>query len=465
VSGNGQRVSFKTVGCRLNQAETATLAGRFQAAGYVPVPFGEPCDVCVINTCTVTGRAEKDCISLARSMRRKLPDSFIVLAGCAAEVDAERIREASGADMVAGQQEKWRLPGNLPTRVGSGSPQSRPPGDMMKAVSVTGGRGFDEPRTDMDRRVVPRFDTTRALVKVQDGCDFHCAYCIVPRARGLPVSIPAATVIDEVRRLVDSGYREVVLTGANLGCYRDGGLGLVHLLEQLEALDGLKRTRLSSIELSTTERDVIDFMAGSRKLCRYIHLPMQSGDDRILAAMGRRYTAREYAGLVEYAAGKVALLGLGADIIVGFPGEREDHFINTLAMVKDLPFSNLHVFPYSPRPGTRAASMEEQVSATEKSRRVATLVELGETKKGQFAERFIGRKVAVLVEKVDSSGAAHGWTGEYVRARTRADGRKLNDIVSFVPGRVEGTTLVDQRQKNRTPNNQHPTSNAQAASR
>jgi len=439
----GKRVTFKTVGCRLNQAETAVMAARCEAAGYRVVPFGEPCDVCVIHTCTVTAKAERDCLRLARSARKRAGASIVALAGCAVEVNPEGLKEKSGADLVVGQDEKFRLPellgsGEFCDRSGTDARE----GPMEPAVlpsqlrACAGGSG-KAPHPS----ALPLFTTTRALIKVQDGCDFRCHYCVVPRTRGASRSRPCSEIVDEVRALADRGYREAVLTGANLGSYRDGHLRLVDLLERVEAIQHLDRIRISSIEVSTTERAAIDYMAASGKLCRYIHLPLQSGDDRILAAMGRRYTVREYRALAEYAAVTVPLLGLGTDLVVGLPGEDGDAFENTFRVVADLPFSNLHVFPYSRRQGTRAASMPNQVDEHEKKRRAARLIELGRRKRRVFAERHLGREVSLLVEHVAPDGRGRGWTGEYVEAMPKRPGLAVNQIVGFVPSRCDGSVL------------------------
>lgn len=415
-------VSFKTLGCRLNQAETARLRTAFEAAGYIWTPFGEPAAVCVIHGCTITAQAEKDSVRAARQARRANPQTFVVLAGCVAEVGGEALTASAGADLAVGQTDKFRLP-ELLARHGWSLPTAAAP-DAAAAR--------------------PRFETTRALVKAQDGCDFRCAYCIVPAARGAPRSRPQAEIVAEIEGLIADGFKEVVLTGANLGCYDDGGASLVALLTRVESLAGLERIRLSSIEMSTVEYDVIRFMARSRKLCRFLHLPLQSGDDGLLRAMGRRYSARQYQDLVEYAAREVEGIGLGTDVLVGFPGEDEAAFDQTRRLIEALPFNNLHIFAYSRRPGTPACEMKDQVNAAVKKRRVTDLIALGREKRAAFARRWIGREVTVLVESVEASGEGTGWTGEYVAARVRGRLLQSNQVVRMTPDRVEDETLVGQ---------------------
>ena len=406
-------VSIKTVGCRLNQAESSGMARAFDACGYAVVPFGEPSDVVVIHGCAVTARAEKDCFRLARTAARRQPRPFIVLAGCVAEIAGAHPAVAGIVDFVAGQADKCRLPELLAAR-GHGadtSPETR---------EEHGGRLSP---TDPDGR-------TRALVKVQDGCEFRCAYCIVPAARGPSRSRPVREIVAEVRALVDSGFKEVVLTGANIGCYDDAGQRLVALLEAVDRIPGLERFRISSIELSTVEREVIDFMVASPRFCRFLHLPLQSGDDMILAAMRRRYSTARYRDLVEYAVGRLGSVGLGADVIAGFPGEDGDSFERTCAFITSLPLSHLHVFEYSSRPGTDAARMRAHVPVMERKRRVAELIRIGRAAKAGFARSFIGRTVSVLVEEASCSGQGTGWTGEYIRARVSGPGLAPNCIVS-----------------------------------
>lgn len=409
------RVSFKTVGCRLNQAETAALAAQFEAAGYQVVPFGNECEVAVIHTCAITAKAERTCVRLARGIKRDHPAARVVLAGCAVEWNGAKLQEDANADLVVGQTLKARLPELMPP-----APPSTVPQPAVRA---------------------PRFRNTRALVKVQDGCDFRCTYCVVPHTRGAPHGRPLEEIVAEIRQQADRGFREFVLTGANLGAYRHEEATLITLLQRAEKLPGVLRIRLSSIEISTVERAVIDWMADSEKMCRQIHLPLQSGSDRILRAMHRRYTSADYRKLVEYLEQKIPRAGLGTDLIVGFPGESPEAFEETVRMVEDLPFSNLHVFPYSIRPGTPAAALSPQVPDSIKRERAARLIALGETKRAAFAREFVGQKVSVLIERCHSDGRAIGWTGEYLEAHLRGPGLRRNEIVDFVPATATDAVL------------------------
>ncbi len=430
-------VSFKTIGCRLNQAETARLRSVFQAAGYRIVPFGSACQVCVVHGCAVTAKAEQNSARLARGAKRQT-GAFVVLAGCPVAAGGRAGHLADAADLLVNQADKFRLP------------------------ALLAEYGFPPPMPGA-ALALPLFDTARAIVKIQDGCDFHCAYCVVPRARGPARSRPFDEVIAEIEGLVQGGYREIILTGANIGCYDHQGCKLSALLRRIETIPELARIRLSSIEVSTVEREVIDCMAASPKICRFLHLPMQSGSDPVLQAMRRRYAIREYVAVLEYALNRVEGIGVGADVLVGFPGETEADFDATEALITQKPFSNVHVFAYSLRPGTVAAALPHQVPDGEKRRRASRLLALAHEKRMAFARRWVGHEVSVLIEAVNAEGVATGWTGEYLPARILpaampVEGKPSalpalsrtnpvlarNRVVRFVPHSLEGDTLIGE---------------------
>lgn len=412
--------SFKTIGCRLNQAETGAMRALVAAAGGRIVAFGEPCDICVIHGCVVTARAEKNTWRLARAAQASGRTRQVAVAGCPAELAVRQGRPAGAARLVR-QSDKLDS-GRLWQALGL--PAAPPPGPP----------------------VPPAPAGTRALVRIQDGCDFRCAYCIVPLTRGAPRSRPLSEIMEEIRRLEGNGYQEIVLTGANLGCYAWQGRRLRQLLEDIARQSGIRRVRLSSIELSTAEREVIDCMADHPAICRFLHLPLQSGSDAVLRAMRRRYDRRRYMETVAYALDKLGACGLGADVLVGFPGETDADFEDTLRLVRDLPFSNLHVFVFSPRPGTPAAAMPDRVPVAVSQERAARLRELGAAQRAAFARAWVGRPVEVLVEQTppDSPDAA-GWTGEYVSARIPpgpAGKIPPNRIVKCRPRGADGGVLL-----------------------
>ena len=409
-------VSFKTLGCRLNQAETATITARFVLSGYNTAPFGDACDVTVIHGCAITGKAEHSSLYAARQAKRINPNTLVILAGCPAETIGQALSGHTSVDLTIGQADKFRIP------------------DLLNRLYP---ERFPPPPVEIQAGTVPQFETKRALIKVQDGCDFHCAYCIVPTARGKPISRPLPEICEEIKRVVDAGFKEIILTGANLGRYQDGDSHLVDLIQNIEAIPDLKRIRLSSIEITTTERTIIEHMAASPKLCPFLHIPLQSGDDQILAAMGRRYNSIAYRKAIEYAVSQIPDLGLGTDIIVGFPGENDEAFHHTRALVHDLPFSNLHIFPYSRRSGTRADAMLDQIPESKKKERLQSLTELGEIKRQHFAESFIGKNVQVLIERIDKDGCGHGWTGQYMQTRLQGNGLHPRQIVNALVTKAE----------------------------
>lgn len=415
-------VSFKTIGCRLNQAETARIAAQFAAAGWRVNETGGPCDAAVINTCTITQHAERDCSRWARRLRRE-GARRVILAGCAVEHAGETLQAASGADLIVGQAEKFNLPQRLATEFG---------------VSPAAGNAATPGGEDNATPAV--FATTRGLVKVQDGCDFRCSYCIVPETRGIPRSRPLQAILDDIQRLAQTGYREITLTGANLGCYHAPPHSLIDLLERTEQISGLERIRIGSIETTTVEREVIDFMASSPKLCRFLHLPLQSGDDGVLRRMRRRYSVAQFRKTVEYAATRMPDIGLGTDVIAGFPGEDDRAFRHTRDLIRELPFSNLHVFAYSPRRGTPAAGMPDPVPEAIKKQRAAELISVGKAKRRDFAKTFIGKPVTILTEHAKTDTA--GWTPQYLPVRIAGISLAPNTLTTCIPQRLTGETLI-----------------------
>ncbi len=434
-----ETVSFRTVGCRLNQAESGVMAAQFSAAGYRIVEAPAIGEVAIVHSCTITRQAERTCLQLARRMRRA-GARVVVVAGCAVEHNALRMSAGTGADILVGQRDKFRLPELLAAR-GISPPTASARCESPSCCSAIGEQPLPLPHP-ADAALTPTFTQTRALIKLQDGCDFGCAYCIVPSTRGAPVSRPLADVRAEARRFADRGYREVVLAGANLGCYANGPHRLADVLMALESIAGIDRIRLSSIEVSTSERDVIDVMATSPKMCRFLHVPLQSGDNGVLARMGRRYTREGYADFVAEAVRHVPGLGLGTDVIVGLPGEDDDAFRHTVELVDRLPFSNLHVFAYSRREGTRAAAMPDQVPAADKKTRSSTLIALGAAKRRTFASAWLRRPVQVLVEGHDGAGNACGWSGEYLPVKIGSGDWQVNDLVTVTPHALDDATLL-----------------------
>ncbi len=423
-------IAIKTVGCRLNQAETAEIEAAFRAAGFqIVTPRAQTCDVGIIHGCAVTAAAERESLRHARTFRQRHPRAWIIVAGCAAEQTLRHVPSRTGnavVDQWVGQTEKQRLPALVAQALNqTAGPPPLTSSDLTFAGWLNGRR-------------------TRALVKVQDGCAFRCAYCIVPLLRSRQISRPLSAILSAVQRLSTEGCREIVLTGANLGCYNDHGRRLPDLLRALVEIPQGPRIRLSSIESSTVETAVIEMMAQSDRICRYLHLPLQSGDDAVLRRMGRRYSVADYRERIAFAAQSIEVFGLGTDIVTGFPGESESEYENTVRLVEQLPFTNLHVFPFSPRPGTPAAAMADTVPPDLKRKRVRRLNAIGAKKQARFAAQQKGRQVTVLLEQVDQATASGtGWTSEYLAARVQGGMLEVNQVVHpTVSGNENGTLLA-----------------------
>ena len=306
------RASLHTLGCRLNQAETALLADRLQQDGYQIVEYGRPTDLLVLNTCTVTDEAERVCRYEIRRTLRHSPQAFVAVTGCYAQTGIEALRRTPGLDLIVGNRHKMALPAHLP-----------PPSALKKrpAPSLLHTKTLD--RDDFVLDGTGDYDSTRANLKIQDGCNFMCSFCLIPLARGRERSRKMDDAIREAEALAARGHREVVLTGVNIGRYEQDGRPLLELIRQLERIAGLDRIRISSIEPTTIPDELLDYMATSSKLCRHLHLPLQSGNDDMLRMMNRRYTIRDYAAFVDKAMRRIPDLALGTDLLVGFPGETD----------------------------------------------------------------------------------------------------------------------------------------------
>ena len=435
-----KRASLHTLGCRLNQAETAVLAARLQRDGYHVVEFGEPTDLFVVNTCTVTEEAERTCRYVIRKTLRHSPDAFVAVTGCYAQTGVHELRTIPGIDLIVGNQFKWDLPSFLPA-----------PHDLKKQPDpeVLHTRTID--REDF---TLPEFgepDSTRALLKIQDGCNVMCSFCLIPFARGHERSRLLDDIIREAEILAAGGYREIVLTGVNVGQYRHGNLDLVGLIAQLEKIDGLARIRISSIEPTTITDDLVDRMALSSKLCPYLHIPLQSGDDSILSAMNRPYNVEKYLRLIHRAMATVPHLGLGTDLMVGFPGETDDAFEHTLQLARELPFSYFHIFTYSPRPGTAAMKLPDQVPIAVARQRAKVLADLSRLKRLAFAERYIGATIPVLFESGVQDGFRLGVTGNFLKVGVSSNIDLTNNLMEV---RITGASdrwAVGQLTENRQP--------------
>jgi threonylcarbamoyladenosine tRNA methylthiotransferase MtaB len=404
-------VAFATLGCRLNQADTYELQAALEASGFHAVELGEPADVVVVNTCTVTARAELSDRQAIHRVARQHPRARVVVTGCWAQTDPEAAARVGGVDLVVGNADKSRLPEMLRTLM-AGPPRSAGLAPVRQVSDVSALRVIAPPPA------MGFAGRSRALVKVQEGCQHRCAFCIVPFARGASRSREPLTILEQVSALVGQGYTEVTVTGVDLGHYGHDltpRTSLAALLERLVLLPGLRRLRLSSMLPAYFTPELLEVITGSSRIAPHLHVPLQSGSDRVLRRMRRPYSVALYRGLVERLARAIPGLGLGADVMVGFPGETEDDFAATRALVDVLPFTYLHVFAYSDRRGTAAASLNAHLDAPTSRRRSAVLRALGEAKSLAFRRRLVGTTQDVVV--LESSGAGGrrvGLTGNYV---------------------------------------------------
>jgi threonylcarbamoyladenosine tRNA methylthiotransferase MtaB len=382
------KAALMTLGCKLNQADTMALAGILTEAGYQITPWNEKADLYLINTCTVTSSTDQQSRQAIRQAVRRNPSALIIVTGCYAQIDAQTIARLDGVDLVLGNQEKSALQEYLKGLSKDGLPRIFA-GDISTRRTYQGVEG---------QMTCLR---TRPLLKIQEGCNGNCTYCVIPRARGPERSLPPPQAKRQLSNLLAQGFQEIVLTGIRLGAYGQDlpePAGLYGLVEDFLQTPGSWRLRLSSLE--PQDISALVFIRAFQqwdRLCRHLHLPLQSGDDEILASMNRTYRAETYRTLVEDLAHQVPGISLGTDIIVGFPGETPAHFHRTRRFLQELPLSYFHVFPFSPRPGTPAATLAGMVPAPEKRERVSQLRSLSRKKSGEFRQSFLGKELQVIV--------------------------------------------------------------------
>ena len=423
-------VSFRTFGCKLNQAETATIIQDFKERGYHVVSPEKPADVFVINTCTVTERSDAKCRRAIQKALRTNPNTTVLVVGCYSQVAPNEIDQIQGVDYVFGTKEKFNIfeyfpgPGKLLQRKYFITPTAQ----LKEAVSRTGDYSGH----------------TRAFLKIQDGCNYRCSYCIIPFTRGASRSVPMEEVINQAEILAEKGYREIVLTGVHIGEYgKDIGKDslLPALLQQLAELKGISRIRLSSLESEDITDELLESIEKSEKICRHFHIPLQSGSNKILSAMNRRYTVEMFGEKIEKITDRFKNIGLGTDIIVGFPGETESLFEETFRLVEKLPFTYLHVFPFSPRRGTKAYSMPDQVEPRIRMKRAKKLRILGVKKKEDFAQQWNGKVVKVLLEGRNYKGWMKGITSEYLRVEVPYEVSLENQLVDVKIEKSESSSV------------------------
>jgi len=422
---NGKKAVLRTLGCKLNFAETSTLEDKLRASGVSIVESGGA-DICVVNTCSVTETADHKCRQIIHKLVKENPGAFVMVMGCYVQLQPGEVASIAGVDLVVGMESKGRALEFIAA------------GLRLKRASGGGALHRSESGAMRDiRTFVPscsRGDRTRYFLKVQDGCDYFCTYCTIPYARGLSRSPRISFLVDEARAVAAQGGREIVLTGVNIGDFGRGtDEDLLSLLRALDNVDGIERYRISSIEPNLLTSDIIRFCAGSRRFMPHFHIPLQSGSDTVLRLMHRRYDTAFFARRIAevYTAMPDAFIGI--DVIVGTRGETPELFDETLNFLSTLSYAQLHVFPYSERPGTRALSIPYVVPPQEKHRRAQRLIALSEQKRQEFYARYIGAVRPVLWEHAVRGGHIHGFTDNYIRvempeeaAGDKADNKIMN---------------------------------------
>ena len=397
-SGTVQLISF---GCKLNYAETSAIRHQLEEAGFAVAASDQIPDYVIINTCAVTSQAERDARKAIRRVHRLFPSAKIVVTGCYAQLRPEELAEQPGVIAVFGNTAKGQIASFL----------SSHPEDCTTHLFVSDPDGFYQAAT------APEDSRTRAFLKVQDGCDYRCSYCTIPKARGKSRGMAIEEVLQHIEVLEQAGYPEVVLTGINLGDYRDPqNRKFFQLLQAIEAMRPGLRVRISSIEPNLVTESIVSLIAQSSVFCPHFHLPLQSGSPAILRRMRRRYTVETYRQKVSMILEAMPNCAIGVDVIVGFPGETEEHFQQTYEFLESLPVAYLHVFSYSERSGTDAALFPNKVPAEEKKRRSQLLRRLSEQKRQAFAQRFVGQTLEWIPEQYDPQhGGWVGWTENYIR--------------------------------------------------
>lgn len=417
-------VAFHTLGCKLNFSETSSIARLLEQEGFEKKSFDDFADVYVINTCSVTDNADKECRQIVRKIQRKAPDSFVVITGCYAQLKPKEIAEIPGVDLVLGAAEKFNIAQHLKT--------------LSKATDTATICSCDIEEVSGFNNAFSLTDRTRTFLKVQDGCDYTCAFCTIPMARGKSRSNTIANVVDQAKQLADKGVKEIVLTGVNLGDFGKGPNGdkknaesFFELIQALEKETTIPRYRISSIEPNLLSNEIIDFVCNSNRFMPHFHIPLQSGSNFILGRMRRRYQRELYQQRVELIKTIMPHCAIGVDVIVGFPGEDDKAFKETFNFLHELPISYLHVFTYSERDHTKALEYPEVVPVPVRNERNKQLRNLSYMKLQYFTQQHIGETRKVLFERTDKNGMMEGYTDNYIKITAPYKAEWVNEIVDW----------------------------------
>jgi len=408
-----RKIAFYTLGCKVNQSDTASMERLFREAGYEIVDFAEKADIYLINTCVVTNMGQRKSRQMIHRAIRKNPNAFIVVSGCYPQTAAEEVKAIQGVDLIIGNQDRAAV---VTLVEAAATEQSIDAYDNVKKLSAQ--TAFEELSADCET------EKTRAFLKIQEGCNQFCTYCIIPYARGPLRSRSLENIKAEVEKLVAAGFSEVVLIGIHLGAYGKelkNGTSLTDAVKAALEVPGLARLRLGSLESVEVGEDLLDLMVSDERLQRQLHLPLQSGCDDILKSMHRPYDTKVFAELLKKIRAKLPYVAITTDVIVGFPGETEENFATTREFVKSCGFSKIHIFPFSPRKGTPAASFGEVVSEKVKQRRVEELAQVDRESHEKYCESMLDKTVSVLFEQESAEGLWEGLSGNYVRIYARSE--------------------------------------------
>ncbi|NQZ67628.1 MAG: tRNA (N(6)-L-threonylcarbamoyladenosine(37)-C(2))-methylthiotransferase MtaB [Lentisphaeria bacterium] len=423
-----KKVSFYTFGCRLNQAETASLERNFEAHGFPVVDFKQPSDLVVVNTCTVTANGDADTRRLVNRINRENPREEIALIGCQAQMQGDMMAQMPSVKWVVGNNQKMNLPELVMKHSGD---------ETFISTEKISRESFTIPQAAVDPK------RTRANLKIQDGCDFYCLFCEIPYARGRARSRVFEDLLNEAEILCDAGHKEIVLTGVNIATYLDGGKKFMDVLHALLTIDKLERLRISSIEPTTIPDEIIELMRDNSKLCNYLHIPIQSANDYILHKMNRRYDMAEYTEFIMKAYETIPNLCLGTDVIVGYPGETDERFQETYDALLELPFAYFHVFSYSERQEAKSKKVfaRDNVDSKTISERSKILRELSHRKRHVFMENYIGRDMPVLFEQ-EKKGYWTGITENFIRVNYQSSDDLKNKIQRVKLKTIENQTVI-----------------------
>ncbi|MPT32244.1 MAG: tRNA (N(6)-L-threonylcarbamoyladenosine(37)-C(2))-methylthiotransferase MtaB [Chryseobacterium sp.] len=441
VISQPKTVAFHTLGCKLNFAETSTIARQLTDAGYQKVNFDEPAKVYIINTCSVTENADKECKLHVKRAVKANPEGLVAIIGCYAQLKPEEISGIEGVDLVLGAKEKFNILSYLD--------------DLEKSENYAQIHSCEIDEADFFVGSYSIGDRTRAFLKVQDGCDYKCTYCTIPLARGISRSDTIDNVVVNAKEIAARDIKEIVLTGVNIGDYGKGEFGnkkhehtFLDLISELDKVEGIERIRISSIEPNLLKDESIELVSKSRSFVPHFHIPLQSGSDELLKKMKRRYLTKLYYNRVNKIQEVMPDAAIGVDVIVGFPGETEELFMETYNFLNDLPISYLHVFTYSERENTEAADMQGAVPIPERKRRNKMLRILSEKKKMEFYRGQLGKELPVLWEHENKNGMMYGFTENYVRVSKPFDKKSVNQIENIILDKIleEGCVSVKETQ-------------------